>query len=145
MKRWDQFVRFCEKEALAPVHTKLYELSYINLIKEGNVWNEFSELGDMINLFSTNNADVYNRLNGIEFNTSFLTGDQNNEISISVKTGRYKDDARQYDSRLILLDLTQRGKAETNELQIEWFDNARANLNKTFVSILADKARLEWS
>jgi uncharacterized protein (TIGR04255 family) len=139
--RWEQFKRFVRDEALGDVRPTQYELSYVNHVLAGELWDPLRGVSDLLPWFSPPHVT-----SGYAFESQFAmhapAPQCQGRLHVTSKVG-----LRQDGQSVLQLELTVRGApaiaSEDGDL-VPWMDTARERIVRTFVELTSEKARRSW-
>lgn len=115
------FENFLEENELGEIEPLQYEMTYVNHICEGEGWNDFAEIGNVLKDFAfiKDPERFLPEPERIHWRTSFLLPNRTGRMHVTVRNALQKDDGKP----MILLDLTVRGIGSKG--MDTWFDLAR--------------------
>lgn len=133
--RFEVFRNFIETANMV-IMPRQYELSYINQIPQGDLWEKVSDLGT---IFPNIHLAFDGRLVLTEpetayWRTSFVLPNKLGRLYATVRTDAVRNDDKK---PIIVFDLTVRGMANSDSLSDmhEWFDTARQWIVKGFTDL----------
>ncbi len=139
-ERFSVFENFI-KEAGMQITPLQYELTYVNQIPEGDLWNTVSDIKNIFPKFdfSFNDSLILKEPETANWRISFVLPNQIGRLYATVKTGaiRIPDN-----KKIIIFDLTVRGISNDNPLSNmkQWFDVAREWIVKGFTDLTSSDA-----
>jgi uncharacterized protein (TIGR04255 family) len=118
-----------------------YELTYVNQIPEGDLWNTISDIGKIFPKFdfSFNDCLVLTEPETANWRISFVLPNQIGRLYASVRTGATRTSDTK---KVIIFDLTVRGIGSDNSSSNmnKWFDVAREWIVKGFTDLTSPEA-----
>ncbi len=119
-----RFMDFLQEYNLGVVKPLQYEMTYINLIMQGEGWETFSDIGKVFSNFTWPAAENSSLPlpDSINWNTSFPLPNRAGRVHARIQSGTSRSDRRP----LFRFELTARGIGEYTALKTmdEWFDLA---------------------
>jgi uncharacterized protein (TIGR04255 family) len=141
IKTWDEFRRFLTDEKLGPLRPIQYEMSYVNHVPEGELWDGARGLSGLLPWFAPRNSVV-----GNSFEPEFAL-----HSPYPVCRGRFHVTGRigvrpSDEVRVLVLELVVRGAPDRDDDAdlMTWMDNARACIVRSFLELTSDNARQHW-
>jgi uncharacterized protein (TIGR04255 family) len=129
------FTTFLEEYNLGIVKPLQYELTYVNLIMQGEGWETISDIGRVFSKFSWPSAesDFLPLPESINWHTSFVLPKRAGRLHTKIQIGERRSDHRP----LFRFELTARGIGEYKELETmwDWFDLAHETIVRGFVEL----------
>ena len=116
------------------------ELTYINHIDKGELWQEdINDIDRVINFFKKLNIEKRYSMNN--FNTTFsFPLEEDGELVYAIRSGV----KRSTKESVLVIDLTMKKKCSANENFDSWFTNAHDHIAKVLISSLSKEALKEW-
>jgi uncharacterized protein (TIGR04255 family) len=140
-KTWGAFSQFVSEEQLGALRPIQYEMSYVNHVPEGELWDEVRGLGGLFPWFAPRNSVV-----GHSFEPEFALHSPypacRGRLHVTGRIGVRPSD----EVRVFVLELVVRGAphgADDADL-ITWMDEARACIVRSFVELTSGTARQHW-
>ncbi len=122
-----------------------YELTYVNQIPEGDLWEKVSDIGNIFNKinFSLGEDLILKEPESVNWRISFVLPDQSGRLYATVKTGATRTSDNK---KVIIFDLTVRGIGQDKLLSNmkHWFDVAREWIVKGFTDLTTSEAQQLW-
>lgn len=142
VQRWEQFKRFVVDQALGSMRPIQYELSYINHVVAGELWDQTRGVGEVLPWFAPPHSVVGNVFEP-QFAMHSPVPKCRGRLHVTGKIG-----VRAKESQPVLaLELTVRGApataGEDGDL-VPWMDDARERIVRTFVELTSERARRSW-
>lgn len=142
VERWEQFRRFVNDQALGAIRPTQYELSYVNHVASGDLWDSARGVVEVLPWYApppTPEGTVFEP----QFAMHALVPQCRGRLHVTGQVG-----FRAKDAQLVLqLELTVRGApavpGEDADL-VSWMDDARECIVRTFVKLTSEKARKAW-
>lgn len=122
-----------------------YELTYLNLIEKDHIWQDFSQLGEVLRDFKwvPVNDRVLRRPTGVNWSTTFDLPGEAGRLHVAVRSVRDREDTK--DS--LQIELTARspdvGEAGTPPARDAWFAVAHEQIVRGFADITTDRIQRE--
>jgi uncharacterized protein (TIGR04255 family) len=142
VKRWDQFKRFVGDQALGAIRPTQYEISYINHIVAGELWDQRRGVSDLLPWFAPPHG-----LAGHVFEPQFAMHAPvpkcQGRLHVTGQVGVRAKDSQD----VFAMELTVRGapaKAGEDGDLVAWMDHARERIVRSFVELTSEKARRSW-
>ena len=130
-----KFITFLDEYNLGVVEPVQYELTYVNIILQGEGWETFSDVGKVFSNFtwSTSESDFLPLPESMNWNTSFLLPKYAGRLHTKIQSGIRRSD----DRPLFRFELTARGIGEykTTETMSRWFDLAHEAIVRGFTEL----------
>jgi uncharacterized protein (TIGR04255 family) len=142
VERWEQFKAFVTEQGLGVISATQYELSYINHIAAGGLWDQKRGLGSLLPWLAPPYA-----LDGDAFEPEFAMHAPvpmcRGRLHVTGKIGLRAGNA----TPILAMELTVRGapvKAGEDGDIVSWMDVARDRIVRTFVKLTSEEARQHW-
>ncbi|HTU18968.1 MAG TPA: TIGR04255 family protein [Gemmataceae bacterium] len=141
----ETFLAFVGREKLGEFRPNQWEVSYLNHIPRGTVWNTRSDWGFFRPFGGV--PTIEGLLQGESFNGEwhFVIPDQRGRLHVAWQHGRRSDPKKQ---EMIVLTLTARGPLEQNKKDVSavlaGLDLGHATIVHAFQTFMADEARQYW-
>jgi uncharacterized protein (TIGR04255 family) len=143
-KRFSLFHSFIENAGME-ISPLQYELTYVNQIPEGDLWEKVSDIGNIFNKtnFSFGEGLTLKEPETVNWRISFVLPEQSGRLYATVKTGATRASDNK---KVIIFDLTVRGIGQDKSLQNmkQWFDVAREWIVKGFTDLTTLEAQKLW-
>lgn len=139
------FQRFVVEEELGEIEPNQWEVTYVNHIPKGSVWNEPD---DWATIFSTSptlrTLSSAVRLESVQAEWHFEIAPQKGRLHVQMVTGRKKTDEGEED--LLVLKLTARGPMvpQNGPTLGEGLDIGHETIVRTFRELASKEARKYW-
>lgn len=143
LERWSDFSSFLSRESLPSPHVVQYELTYVNHIPSGALWNV--EAGfDRLFPWLCPRTESLTGTPLVECALHYSVPECTGRLHVSIRTGIRANDRRP----VILFDLTVRGAPahgpdNTSDLG-EWFGLARRTIVRSFTELTGPAAHQAW-
>jgi uncharacterized protein (TIGR04255 family) len=141
------FCRFLQNEGLGEFRPNQCEVSYINHIESGDVWNTHGQLGQILTAWNPQYSDDFlSEPESIRFATQHIftndNGDPIGRLHISIQPAFSVADNRP----ILVMNLTARGEPTepTNEGVLSFVDKGREMIVRGFASITTPEMHKVW-
>jgi uncharacterized protein (TIGR04255 family) len=141
-ERWEHFKRFVGDQTLGVLRPTQYELTYINHVVAGDLWDETRGIGDVLPWFAPPSAVVGNAFQP-QLAMHAPAPKCRGRLHVVAQVGKRAKDQRS----VLALELTVRGApaTPTDDLDlVPWMDDAREYVVRTFVELTSGTARRSW-
>jgi uncharacterized protein (TIGR04255 family) len=142
VERWEQFKRFVSDNALGAMRPTQYELSYVNHIVAGELWDQTRGVAEVLPWFAPPHA-VAGHVFEPQFAMHVPFPKCRGRLHVTGKVGLRANDGQP----VLSVELTVRGApatvGEDGDL-VRWMDDARERIVRTFVELTSEKARRSW-
>ncbi len=136
-----KFQGFIATHDLGDIEPKQYELSYVNLVPEGQGYEGLETIGDLLPDFAwrRNVSRFLPNPSSINFQTVLELPDGNGKIRVSIQDAVRKSDAK----RLIRILLVARGMPQSKNVSTkeEWFELAHEWVVKAFMDLTSEEVQ----
>lgn len=139
---WDEFKRFLAESSLPEPELTQYELSYVNHVPEGALWNPEAGVERLFPWVHPKNEALPGAPD-LELALRYLAPTCNGRLHFTARTGLRVSDK----TRVLVLELTVRGAPRdqaTGEDLDEWLLAAREIVVRSFASLTSDEAHKTW-
>lgn len=134
------FNRFLSENKLPEMNPEIWEVTYIDHIEKGTVWNNWTELPAVLPGLLGSKCPESVRLRAIQGTWSYGLGTLPGRLALSVQTARRIADPK---VDLIVVRTTARGPIGASPL-IECLNKGQAIVVETFMSVASDSAKAFW-
>lgn len=138
VKRFTTFLRAFELGEVAPIE---FELTYVNHILPGPLWEDLHQVGDVLPDFAWRHRDRMPL--DLNLRTVLDLPTEPGVLLTSVRSPRRQDD----NTPLLLFELSAKGLRATDDVvdAIDgWFAGAHDGLTEAFETLTSEAARAEW-
>jgi uncharacterized protein (TIGR04255 family) len=142
VERWEQFKRFLGDQALGAPRPTQYELSYINHVVAGELWDETRGVGELLPWFAPPH-EVAGHVFEPQFAMHSPLPKCRGRLHVTGKVGVRAKDGR----HVLVFELTVRGAPLTagdDDDLVAWMDDARECIVRSFVALTSERARIHW-
>lgn len=141
LQGWEAFQRFISEERLGALHPVQYELSYVNHVPEGELWNDQQGVGTVLPWFAPKNDVVGNTFEP-EFALHSPFPACRGRLHVTGRIGVRPNDR----VRVLVVELLVRGAPAAQDATDlpAWMDSARGCIVRSFLELTSDKARKHW-
>jgi len=142
---FNQFREFIDKRALGLIEPMEFELTYVNVIPEGEGYQGLANIKALFPDFGRGQDPQRLLLEpvGINWTTFYRLPEQQGKLTISINDGTRKTDGRP----IVRLLLSARGLPSDGNLKgmDVWFDSARHSIVSAFVNIVSEDVQIkDW-
>ena len=130
------FQEFLGEENLENLVTKEYELTYIDLIPQGQGWENLNDLEEVFpNLLSlTRQGILSTNVRVINWQTILDLPNGLGQLSIAIRSGQRKTN----NQPLLHIETKALGKGQSETMQA-WFDAAHTNITELFLNLVSNE------
>jgi uncharacterized protein (TIGR04255 family) len=141
LEHWTRFLQFVQEENLGGLTVNQYEMSYINHVPAGELWDDKRGLKGVLPWFTPRNP-IVDSVFEPEVALHSLVPRCRGRLHVSGKVGLRASDR----ARVLQLELTVRGAPEASDATdlASWMDAAREVIVRSFVELTSDEARQHW-
>jgi len=142
--QWNSFCNFLESNNKKIPQITGCEITYINHIKRGDEWNNYSDLPKLIKLIPElviKDEELWDP-SSIAFQSVYSLPDNLGDLLILIQSAVYSPDQND----IIQMRLTATGEPESSNIEdvMKWLDKGREKVVMAFASITTELAHKKW-
>lgn len=142
-EKFDLFKKFVQEAELGELELNQWEVTYVNHIPKGELWESVADWGDILpNFYVPGISEKGLLLDGFRGGWSLIIGKHEGRLHISVQHGkRQKDDEQEHE--LMVMNVTARGPINDGSF-LEGLALGHESIVRTFTAVTSPKAHKHW-
>jgi uncharacterized protein (TIGR04255 family) len=144
LERWTDFTNFLTEVGLTPPNITQYEMSYVNHVPAGTLWDSPNDLSKLFPWLSANRNTALDGPSDVEIALHYDVPACRGRLHVGIKTGTRQTDG----VRVVQMELMVRGApspAERTPSEMsDWMASARDGIVRSFADLTGPQAHAHW-
>lgn len=144
LAEWEAFVGLLERESISPPQPDLYELTYLNLIPQGDGWESVADIPRLLRFVDPIQVNpCLQDPDHMDLRMQFPLQDNSGHLVLECSLGHWQ----LADRKTLRISMTARGLPESGyslESLADWFDLGHEAIVKGFADLTSDTAAQLW-